>query len=126
MLSPFLFAVVVDVVTRFAREGALSESLFADDLFLVSETIMGLRNKLLRKEAFESKGLKVNLGKTKVMVCGGITKDCNKIGSCGVCSLREKANSVLCVQCGNWIHGRCARMKSVTSKFLENFCMQKM
>ena len=45
-LSPFLFALVVDVVTEFAREGALSELLYADDLVLMGETIMGLRNKL--------------------------------------------------------------------------------
>ena len=31
VLSPFLFAVVVDVVTEFAREGALSELLYADE-----------------------------------------------------------------------------------------------
>ena len=29
LLSPFLFAVVVDVVTEFARMGALSELLYA-------------------------------------------------------------------------------------------------
>ena len=39
VLSPFLFVVVVDVVTEFAREGALSELLYADDLVLMSETI---------------------------------------------------------------------------------------
>ena len=62
VLSPFLFAVVVDVVTEFASEGALSELLYADDLVLISETIEGLRNKFLEwKEALESKGLKVNL-----------------------------------------------------------------
>ena len=55
VLSPFLFAVVVDVVTEFARDGVLSELLYADDLVLMSETIEGLRNKFLRwKEAFES------------------------------------------------------------------------
>ena len=49
--------------------------LHADDLVLMSEMIKGPRNKLLKwKEAFESKRLKVNLGKTKVMVSGGITK----------------------------------------------------
>ena len=31
VLSPFLFALVVDVVTEFAREGVLSELLYADD-----------------------------------------------------------------------------------------------
>ena len=43
---------------------------------LMSETIKGLRDKSLKwKETFESKGLKVNLGKTKVMVNSGITQD---------------------------------------------------
>ena len=48
---------------------------------------------------FENKGLKNNLGKTKVMVCGGITKG-DKVDPCGVCSLRVKANSVSRLQCG--------------------------
>ena len=36
------------------------------------------------------KGLKVNLGKTHVIVCGGITKDGmskSKVDQCGICSL---------------------------------------
>ena len=53
--SPFLFAVVVDVVTEFAREGALRELLYADHLVLVSETIKGHRDTFFKfKEAFES------------------------------------------------------------------------
>ena len=76
VLSPFLFAVVVDVVTEFATEGALSELLYADDLILMSETIEGHRNKFIKwKEALESKVLNVNLGNTKVMVSSGITKN---------------------------------------------------
>ena len=53
-------------------------------------------------EAFERMGLKIYLGKTKVMVNGGITTDglseC-KVDPCGVCSLTVKANLVLCLQC---------------------------
>ena len=76
VLSPFFFALVVDVVTEFARDCTLCDLLYADDLVLMSETIVGLRYKFLKwKKAFESKGLKVNLGKTKVMVSKGITKD---------------------------------------------------
>ena len=61
VLSPFPFAMVVNVVAEFASDGALSELLYADDLVLMSETMEELRNKLLNwKEAFESKGLKVN------------------------------------------------------------------
>ena len=74
--SPFLFAVVVDVVTEFAMEGALSQLLYADDLVLMSEIIEALRNEFMKwKEAFESKGLKVYLVKTKVIVRSSITKD---------------------------------------------------
>ena len=54
------------------------------------------------KEAFQSKDLKFNFGKTKLMVSGGITQDCmsnGKVDRCVVCSLRVEANSVLCAQC---------------------------
>ena len=47
VLSPFLFAVVMDVVIDFAREGVLCELQYADDLVLMSETIKGLRNKFI-------------------------------------------------------------------------------
>ena len=47
VLSPFLSAVVVDDVTEFAREGALSELLYTDDLVLISETSEELRNRFL-------------------------------------------------------------------------------
>ena len=115
VLSPFLFAVVVDFVSNLARERALSELLYGDDLVLMSETMVGLRNHFMRwKETFESKGLKVNLGKINFMVNGGITQDGlsrSKVDPCRVCSLRVMANSALCVHCGKWIHSRCARAK---------------
>ena len=121
VLSPFLLAVVVDVVTESARQGMLSGLLSADVLVLLSETIERLRNKFLKwEEVIESKDLKVNIGKTTVIVCGDITKDGmskSKVDPCGVCSLWLKANSVLCLQCGKWIHGRCAGVKRVTPKF---------
>ena len=81
-------------------EGALRKLLYADDLVMMSQTIEGLRDKLFKcKDVFESKGLKVNLGETKVMVSSGITKDGmskSKVDPCGVCSLKAKANTVLC------------------------------
>ena len=48
VLSPFCFALVVDVVTEFARDGALSELLLANDLVLMRETIEGLRDKFFK------------------------------------------------------------------------------
>ena len=70
--------------------------------------------------------MEVNLGKTKIMVC--ITKDDmskSKVDPCGVCSLRVKASSVLCLQCGKWIHGRCAGLKRVAPMFSRHFTCRK-
>ena len=44
----------------------------------------------------------------------------SKVDLCEVCSLRVKANTVLCAQCGRWIHGICAGVKRVTPKFSRN------
>ena len=42
-LYSHIFAVVVDVVTKLAKDGELCELLYADDLVLMSETTEGLR-----------------------------------------------------------------------------------
>ena len=64
VLSPFLFAVVVDVVTEFTREGVLRELLYADDLVLMSVTIEGLWNRLLNgRSLLRARAWKLTLGK---------------------------------------------------------------
>ena len=123
VLSPLVFATMVDVITESAREGLMKEVLYADDLVLMSETIEKLREKFRKwKEAFKSKGMKVDLGKKKVMVSGSegeITT--SKIDPCGICGKRVMANSVLCTKCRKWIHGRCAKMKRVTTSLASHF-----
>ena len=49
VLSPFLFAMVVDVVAEFAKEGGLSELLYADCLVLMSSENRNLFAKSLSK-----------------------------------------------------------------------------
>ena len=56
------------------------------------------------------------------MISGDITKDDmskSKVDPCGVCSLRVKVNSTICVQCDRLIQGRCAAVKRVTEVFKE-------
>ena len=66
MLSLLGFAIVVDLVTENVRNGLMREMLYMDNLALTSETMEGLREKFWKwKEAFESKGLKVNIGENK-------------------------------------------------------------
>ena len=62
-----------------------------------------------------------------MMVGSGNTQDGlhkSKVDPYGVCSLRAKTNSVLCAQCGRWIHSGCTGVIIVTIKLLK-FCLQK-
>ena len=92
---------MMNVVTEFARGCVLIELLYVDDFLLMSETIEGLGIKFLKwNEALESTDLNINLGKTKVIVGSGVTKDdlsSSNIALCGSCRLRVMVNSVLCV-----------------------------
>ena len=67
VLSPLLFAIVVDVITENARRGVVNELLYADDLVIMSEDMEDLKERFWNwKDALESKGLKVNTRKTRV------------------------------------------------------------
>ena len=46
LLSPLLFAIVVDVVTENARKGVVNELLYADDLVIMSEDMEDLKERL--------------------------------------------------------------------------------
>ena len=116
VFSPLLFAIVVNVLTKNAREGLMKEVLYADDLVLMSEMMKGLKKRFLKwRSALESKGLNVNFKKTKVMVYESEGKVIqNRIDPCGIRSKRVTLNSVLCTKCDQCIHGRCSKLKKVT------------
>ena len=64
-LSPYLFALVMDELTRHMQDDVPWCMLFADDIVLVAETKVEVNAKLeLWREALESKGLKISRNKT--------------------------------------------------------------
>ena len=87
VLSPLLFAMVIDEVTENVRKGLMKQVLYADDLVLMGETMEELRGNFYEwREAFESKGMIVYLIKTKLMVSGMEEKAIDsKIDPCGMC-----------------------------------------
>ena len=95
VLSPLLFAIILDVVTENARRGVVNELLYGDDLVIMNEDMEVLKERFWNwKDALESKGLKVNTRKTKMMVSGSEGKLFkSKIDPCGVCGRRVMANS---------------------------------
>ena len=85
------------VVIEKSRRGVVDELMYSDDLVLMSETMEDLKERFWNwKNALESKGLKVNTRKTKVVVSeseGELFK--SKTDLYGVCG-RIMANLVLC------------------------------
>ena len=86
VISPLIFAIVVDAVSERARTGLLNEILYADDLVLMSENLEDSRERFQRwRGALESKGMKVNTRKTEVMVSGAEGKIVrSKVDPCGI------------------------------------------
>ena len=127
VLSPLLFPIVVDVIAENARRGVVNELLYADDLVIMSKDMEDLKERFWNwKDALESKGLKVNTRKTKLMVSrseGELYK--SKIDPCGVCGRRVMANSVLCTKCGSWVLGKCAKIKRATARLAMHFVCLK-
>ena len=71
VLSPLLFIIVLEALSREFCSGVPWEDLYADDLVIIAESLEEcVRRLLIWKEAMEKKGLRVNAGKTKIMICG--------------------------------------------------------
>jgi len=72
VLSTLLFIIVMDELTKEIRKGVTWELMFADDLAFTEESEMEeMEMSEEWKAAMESKGLKVNIDKTKLMVQSG-------------------------------------------------------
>ena len=68
VLSPLLFAAVMDVVSSEAKSGVPSDLLHADDLLLMAPRMDQLGRRVAEwRASLLDKGLKVNAGKSKVM-----------------------------------------------------------
>ena len=71
VLSPLLFIIVLEALSREFREGCPWDMRYVDDLVILAETLEGLMTKIaVWKNGLESKGLKVNMEKTRVMISG--------------------------------------------------------
>ena len=71
VLSPLLFIVVLEALSHEFRCGVPWEDLYADDFVSIAESLEECVRRLLTwEEAMEEKGLRVNAGKTKIMICG--------------------------------------------------------
>ena len=71
------------------------------------------------KTDLEAKGLRVNMGKTKIIVSGVNLQTLKDSGEypCSVCRKGVGSNSIYCAGCSHWVHKKCS---GVTSSLKSN------
>ena len=115
VLSPLLFIIVLEALSREFRTGCPWELLYADDLMISAESMEELLVKVQTwKTEMEKKGLRVNMGKTKIMESGINLDVLKKSGRypCGVCqSGVGSSNAIFCGGCKRWVHKKCSGIK---------------
>jgi Reverse transcriptase (RNA-dependent DNA polymerase) len=99
-LSPLLFIIVMDIVSKEIKEGLPWELLNADDLVLMAQSENDIKEKLRKwKGTLESKGMKVNIEKTKVLWKNSDNqKESSAKLPCAVCNKGVGSNSVMCIR----------------------------
>ena len=114
VLSPLLFIIMLEALSQEFCSGVPWEDLYADDLVIIAESLEECVRRLLTwKEAMEKKGLRVNAGKTKIMICGmGLDLlHCSGEFPCAICRTGVGSNSIFCNGCKHWVHKKCSGLK---------------
>ncbi|GJS41363.1 retrovirus-related pol polyprotein LINE-1 [Tanacetum coccineum] len=69
-ISPYLFALILDEISRGIQEDIPWCMIFADDIVLIAESAEGLNSRLEKwRKALEDKGLRISRDKTKYLRC---------------------------------------------------------
>ncbi|MCU7898061.1 MAG: hypothetical protein KZQ61_05230, partial [Candidatus Thiodiazotropha sp. (ex Lucinoma aequizonata)] len=114
VLSPLLFIIVLEALSMEFRTGCPWELLYADDLMISAVSMEELLVKVETwKSGMEKKGLRVNMGKTKILVSGTNLDLLKKSGKdpCAVCLTGTGSNAIVCGGCSLWVHKKCSGIK---------------
>jgi len=101
-LSPLLFMIVVEALSREFKVVLPWELLYADDLVVTAETEDDLIKRLNEwKDFMENSGMRVNMNNTRVMITAERQKVMQKAvrWPCGVCGRGVGNNSMQCTNC---------------------------
>ena len=121
VLSPLLFIIVLEALSREFREGLPMELLYADDLVLIAETIITREGEEM-EGGMEKKGLRVNAGKTKIMWCRLSMRLRILEHPCSGCKKEVGDNLVFCVECLRWVHKRCSGISGKLKSNVDFHC----
>jgi len=127
-LSPLLFVIVMEAISRELRVALPWVLLYADDFAVIAETEEEVIKRLNEwKENVESKGMRANMNKTKVMISGERQMVWQKTvrWPCGVCNKGVGSNSLQCTSCQKWVHKKCSGIKGSMSKVAKSFISRR-
>ena len=114
VLSPQLFIIVREALSREFRVGCPWKLLYADDLVLMAEILEDLKKQLIIwKDNIEAKGLRVNVHKTK-LACSkhSLSVKSNPVKwLCSICHKGVGISSISCQSCNHWVQKRCLKIK---------------
>ena len=125
VLSSLLFVIVLEALSMELRTGCPWEILYADDLMVSTQSMDELLAKLRTwRSEMEKKGLRVNMGKTKLMVSGSNLDALRKSGKylCGVCQAGVGRKAIQCGGCRQWVHKKCSGIKDPLTSDLHFRC----
>ena len=115
VLSPLLFVIVMEALSRDFRHGFPWEMLYADDLVITADNLDDLRERFgIWKTGLENRGLRINVKKTKIMHSSYLDDRLpRKSGKfpCGVCLRGVGRNSIYCSFCKHWVHRKCSKVR---------------
>ena len=117
VLSLLLFIIVLEALSRELCCWVPWEDCYADDLVIIAESLEErVRWLLTWKEAMEEKRLRVNAGKTKIMILGTGLDLRQSSGEfpCADCRTGVGSNSIFCKGCKHWVHKKCSGLKCLS------------
>ena len=114
--------IVVEAISKEFRVALPWEQLYADDLAVIAETEEELIKRLNEwKDNVESKGMRVNMNKTKVSGERQMVWQKAARWPCGVCNKGVGSNSLQGTRCQKWVHKKCSGIKGSMSKVAKSF-----
>ena len=125
VLSPFLFVIILQALSRECRRTLPWEMLYADDLAIIAESLVESDTRdAAWKYALEGKGLRENLAKTKLMISDIIQVATFTSGKhpCRVCCKSVGSNSMFCYHYAHWMHKPYSRLTGRLVKVVNFKC----
>jgi len=123
-LSPLLFVIVMEALSREFRVALPWELLNTDDLVVITQTEDDLIKRLNEwKDNVENRGMRVKMNKNMVMISGEWQKETQNAvrWQGGVCGRGMHNNSIQCTSCQNWVHRKCSGIKGSKYKVMKAF-----